>query len=181
MELSFKQVTGPFPLRSIQREKHKSISITSWVTIVQAFFFSNPMGFKCQESEQNPNAITPQAHLFMYFLLAFTKMSPSRKKHETALSRSGESDSSWPHALRPARLLCPWDSPGKSTGVGCHFLLQGYQEGEESLTVSAFHPRNIEVYRGKHCATLPLTGRVRSLLWIGLLFRNKDKFILVVY
>ena len=25
----------------------------------------------------------------------------------------------------PTRLLCPWDSPGKSTGVGCHFLLQG--------------------------------------------------------
>ena len=26
--------------------------------------------------------------------------------------------------LRPARLLCPWDFPGKNTGVGCHFLLQ---------------------------------------------------------
>ena len=25
----------------------------------------------------------------------------------------------------PTRLLCPWDSPGKNTGVGCHFLLQG--------------------------------------------------------
>ena len=25
----------------------------------------------------------------------------------------------------PPRLLCPWDSPGKNTGVGCHFLLQG--------------------------------------------------------
>ena len=25
----------------------------------------------------------------------------------------------------PARLLCPWDSLGKNTGVGCHFLLQG--------------------------------------------------------
>ena len=24
----------------------------------------------------------------------------------------------------PARLLCPWDSPGRNTGVGCHFLLQ---------------------------------------------------------
>ena len=24
-----------------------------------------------------------------------------------------------------ARLLCPWDSPGKNTGVGCHALLQG--------------------------------------------------------
>ena len=28
------------------------------------------------------------------------------------------------HRLQPTRLLCPWDSPGKNTGVGCHFLLQ---------------------------------------------------------
>ena len=27
--------------------------------------------------------------------------------------------------LQPAWLLCPWDSPGKHTGVGCHALLQG--------------------------------------------------------
>ena len=31
----------------------------------------------------------------------------------------------WPHGLEPTRLLCPWDSPSKNTGVGCHFLLQG--------------------------------------------------------
>ena len=30
-----------------------------------------------------------------------------------------------PHALQPTRLLCPQDSPGKNTGVGCHVLLQG--------------------------------------------------------
>ena len=35
------------------------------------------------------------------------------------------SDSLQPHGPWPARLLCPWDSPGKNTGVGCHFLLQG--------------------------------------------------------
>ena len=29
-----------------------------------------------------------------------------------------------PHGLQPTRLLCPWDSPGKDTGVGCHFLLR---------------------------------------------------------
>ena len=29
------------------------------------------------------------------------------------------------HVLKPARLLCPWNFPGKNTGVGCHFLLQG--------------------------------------------------------
>ena len=35
------------------------------------------------------------------------------------------SDSWQPHGVQPSRLLCPWDSPGKNTGVGCHFLLQG--------------------------------------------------------
>ena len=38
-------------------------------------------------------------------------------------SRSVVSDSYWPHGLEPTRLLCPWDSPGKRTGVGCHCLL----------------------------------------------------------
>ena len=30
-----------------------------------------------------------------------------------------------PHGLQPTRLLCPWDFPGKNTGVGSPFLLQG--------------------------------------------------------
>ena len=34
------------------------------------------------------------------------------------------SDSSRPHGLQPTRLLHPWDFPGKSTGVGCHYLLR---------------------------------------------------------
>ena len=34
------------------------------------------------------------------------------------------SDSVRPHRRQPNRLPCPWDSPGKNTGVGCHFLLQ---------------------------------------------------------
>ena len=40
-------------------------------------------------------------------------------------SRSVVSDSLWPCGLQSARLLCPWDSPGRNTGGGCHFLLQG--------------------------------------------------------
>ena len=34
------------------------------------------------------------------------------------------SDSVQPHRQQPTRLPRPWDSPGKNTGVGCHFLLQ---------------------------------------------------------
>ena len=40
------------------------------------------------------------------------------------VSCSVVSNSLQPHGLWPTRLLCPWDFPGKNTGVGCHFLLQ---------------------------------------------------------
>ena len=42
------------------------------------------------------------------------------------------SDSVWPHRRQPARLCRPWDSPGKNTGVGCHFLLQCMKVKSES-------------------------------------------------
>ena len=42
------------------------------------------------------------------------------------------SDSLRPHGLQPTRLLRPWDSPGKNTGVGCHFLLQCVKVESES-------------------------------------------------
>ena len=38
-----------------------------------------------------------------------------------------------PHRRQPTRLRCPWDSPGKNTGVGCHFLLQCMKERVKSL------------------------------------------------
>ena len=42
------------------------------------------------------------------------------------------SDSVRPHRRDPTRPRCPWDSPGKNTGVGCHFLLQCMRVKSES-------------------------------------------------
>ena len=42
------------------------------------------------------------------------------------------SDSVRPHRQQPTRLPHPWDSPGKNTGVGCHFLLQCRKVKRES-------------------------------------------------
>ena len=42
------------------------------------------------------------------------------------------SDSVGPHRRQPTRLPHPWDSPGKNTGVGCHFLLQCMKVKSES-------------------------------------------------
>ena len=42
------------------------------------------------------------------------------------------SNSVQPHRQQPTRLPCPWDSPGKNTGVGCHVLLQCTKVKSES-------------------------------------------------
>ena len=42
-----------------------------------------------------------------------------------------------PHRQQPTRLPCPWDSPGKITGVGCHFLLQCMKVKSDSEVVQS--------------------------------------------
>ena len=49
--------------------------------------------------------------------------SPMYEGEKWKWSRSVLFDSERPHGLQPTGLLCPWDFPGKSTGVGCHHLL----------------------------------------------------------
>ena len=48
-----------------------------------------------------------------------------------------------PHWWQPTRLPHPWDSPGKNTGVGCHFLLQCMKvKSESEVTQSCLTPSN---------------------------------------
>ena len=58
------------------------------------------------------------------------------------------SNSLCPHGLYPARLLCPWDFPGKNTGVCCHVLLQGIFPTQE-LNLGLLHCRQT-LYRRSH-------------------------------
>ena len=48
------------------------------------------------------------------------------------------SDSVRPHRRQPTRLPRPWDSPGKNTGVGCHFLLQCMKVKSESAVAQSY-------------------------------------------
>ena len=66
------------------------------------------------------------------------------------------SDSVWPHRRQPTRLLCPWDSPSKNTGVGCHFLLQCMKVKSESEVTQL-------------CPTLsdPITAACQAPLSVG--------------
>ena len=44
---------------------------------------------------------------------------------KSCLTLCDQSHTRLPLDSQPTRLLCPWDFPGKNTGLGCHFLLQG--------------------------------------------------------
>ena len=61
-----------------------------------------------------------------HFLLEFMKPKPSEFQSGECASRSVVSSSLQFHGLQPARLLCPLNSPGKNTGMGSCFLLQGF-------------------------------------------------------
>ena len=60
------------------------------------------------------------------------------------------SNSVRPHRQQPTRLPCPWDSPGKNTGVGCHFLLQCRKvksESEVTQSCPTLRPQGLQPTR----------------------------------
>ena len=76
------------------------------------------------------------------------------------------SDSVRPHRRQPTRLPCPWDSPGKNTGVGCHFLLQCIKVKSESEVA-----RSCRLFEARWTAAHPAPpsmGFSRQEYWSGL-------------
>ena len=86
-----------------------------------------------------PYKIKIHAHTYLcvYFvyMLQFWLI-PFRSSQYPAAAAAAKSLQScltvWPHRWQPTRLPCPWDSPGKNTRVGCHFLLQCMKVRSES-------------------------------------------------
>ena len=81
------------------------------------------------------------------------------------------SDSVRPHGRQPTRVLCPWDSSGKNTGVSCHFLLQcmRVESGKWKVKVKSLsHVWPLETpWSAAHQAPLPM-GFSRQEYWSGL-------------
>ena len=77
-----------------------------------------------------------------------------------------------PHRRQPTRLPCPWDSPGKKTGVGCHFLLQCMKVKSEN-EVAQLCP----TLRDPMDCSLPGSSvhgifQARVLEWVAIAFSN---------
>ena len=83
------------------------------------------------------------------------------------------SDSVWPHRWQPTRLLRPWDSPGKNTGAGCHFLLQCMKVKSESevaqLCLTPSDPMDCSLPG----STIHGIFQARVLKWGAIAFSNR--------
>ena len=79
------------------------------------------------------------------------------------------SDSVWPHRQQPTRLPRPWDSPGKNTGVGYHFLLQ-CRKGKSESEVAQSCPTLCDPMDCVAHQAPPSMGFSKQEYWSGLPF-----------
>ena len=97
------------------------------------------------------------------------------------------------HRQQPTRLRCPWDSPGKKPGVGCHFLLQCMKVKSESevaqscptlsdpWTAAYQSPPSMGFSRQEFTNSYPKTKTVEIFSLTFTLGRKEENFRLVAF
>ena len=84
------------------------------------------------------------------------------------------SDSVRPHRRQPTRLPRPWDSPGKNTGVGCHFLLQCMKVKSESEVAESCPTLSDPMDCGPPGSSIHGIFRARVLTWGAIAFSGSE-------
>ena len=93
------------------------------------------------------------------------------------------SDSVRPHRRQPTRLLCLWDSPGKNTGVGCHFLLQCMKVKSESEVTKSRSTLSDPMDCSPSGSSIHGIFQARVLEWGAIAFSKciTTMYILIIY
>ena len=110
-----------------------------------------------QNLRRHPKSVCPLALFPVFLSCLFSSLSLflSFTYLDTCSVASIVPDSVRPYGLQPLRLLCPWNSPGKNTGVGCHALLQGIflTQGLNPGLLCLLHCRQILLSTEPPCCT----------------------------
>ena len=91
------------------------------------------------------------------------------------------SDSVRPHRQQPTRLPCPRDSPGKNTGVGCHFLLQCIKVKSESEVVQSCLTLSNPMDCSPPGSSIHGIFQARVLEWVDIAFSGSFLVIYFIY
>ena len=79
-----------------------------------------------------------------------------------------------PHRWQSTRLRCPWDSPGKNTGVGCHFLLQCMKVKSESKVAQSCPTLSDPMECSLPGSSTHGIFQARGLEWSAIAFSNRE-------
>ena len=86
------------------------------------------------------------------------------------------SDSVRPHRRQPTRLPCPWDSPGKNTGIGCHCLLQCVKVKSESEVAQSCPTLSDPMDCSQPDSSIHGILQARVLEWAAIAFSLEDEW-----
>ena len=87
------------------------------------------------------------------------------------------SDSVRPQRRQPTRLHRPWDSPGKNTGVGCHFLLQCMKVKSQSEVAQSCPTLSNPMDCSPPGSSIHGIFQARVLEWVAISFSNYHSYI----
>ena len=88
------------------------------------------------------------------------------------LSRFSRAQLRATHRWQPTRLLRPWDSPGKNTGVGCHFLFQCKKVKSESEVAQSCPTLSDPMDCSLQGSSVHGIFQARGLEWVGIAFSD---------
>ena len=87
------------------------------------------------------------------------------------------SNSVRPHRQQPTRLPCPWDSPGKNTGVGCHFLPQYMKVKSESEVTQSYPTLSNPMDCSPPGSSVHGIFQARILEWGAIAFSDTESYM----
>ena len=96
----------------------------------------------------------------------------NKREHRNVLCSVCSVRSLWPHGLQPARLLCPWGSPGKNAGVGCYSFSRRSSQPRDWPHISCVSP----ALAGRFFTTVSSGSKI-CVFWItGNIWLTSPKF-----
>ena len=139
LELNYKARISHVKLSSAWKCKRNGLRILTWKFLItrnrsswryrqrvsklwECLYLASPHMVSPEPDLSLPSSFPTQA-LRGQFLHHIAHQSQEKGYDQTLFSCSVMSNSFATHELEPARLLCPWDFPGKNTGLSCHFPL----------------------------------------------------------
>ena len=81
---------------------------------------------------------------------------------------------------QPTRLPRPWDSPGKNTGVGCHFLLQCMKVKSESEDTQSYPTLSDPMDCSPPGSSIPGVLQARVLEWGAIAFSAQGELLVAI-